>query len=347
MSRFPLFVFAVATSLFTAQHGHALTKRSDTIRVAVTLPYLADVAREIGGEAVEVSTLVRPGIDPHQIQTTPALALQVASADLLIENGMQLEAWIPRLVAAANNESLAPGGDRHLFATNGLRAREIPTPQEIEEGLHVHPAGNPHIWLDPLNLKGIAENVEQGLARVSPERAEEWAERRIQFQARIDKAFFGSELVALVGGRTLEKLHRAGRLISFLEGKEFRDRKLIDLLGGWLARARSIPDREIFAYHSTWTYFAATFGFEVVATLEEKPGIPPGPAHLEKLSKLADERGVQRVVSPPYYPRARIEGFAQRIGAPLSLLPTQPGEEGSQNLFEMIDVILERLESRP
>ena len=343
-----LAVGMLLASAFTLVHlvpASANESPQETIRVAVTLPYLAEIAKAVGGDRVEVMTLVRPGVDPHHIQTTPALALQVAQADLLIENGMQLESWVPQLVAASENLELAQGASRHSFATNGLRALEIPDADEMAAGGHVHPAGNPHIWLDPLNFKGVAENIEQSLIGIAPSKASEWTKNRIEFQRQVDEAFFGSELVAIVGGRTLERLHRAGRLIPFLESKEFRNQKLIELLSGWLARAHRLPRNGIFTYHRTWSYFADTFGINVVATLEEKPGIPPGPAHLEKLSQLALEHNITLVVAPPYYPRTRIEGFAQRVGASLALLPTQPGEEGTKNLFEMVDLILERLET--
>jgi len=272
--------------------------------------------------------------------------MQVGTADLLLENGMQLEAWIPRLVAAAGNEELAPGRSRHRFCTNGLVALEIPTAEDIAAGGHVHPAGNPHIWLDPLNLKVISQNVESALAALQPRLAPTFAERRVQFERRIDEAFFGAKLVELIGGRSLEKLHRGGRLQAFLEKKTLRNgTRLIDLLGGWLARARSMPNRRLFSYHSTWSYFVRSFGFEVVATLEEKPGIPPGPAHIEALKRIADDTNTSVVVAPPYYPRTRIEGFAERIGGQFTLLPTQPGEEGARDLFDMVDRIFERIEN--
>jgi ABC-type Zn uptake system ZnuABC Zn-binding protein ZnuA len=270
--------------------------------------------------------------------------VQLGKADLLLENGMQLEAWVPRLVDASGNDRLAPGADRHWFATNGLVALEIPTAEDIAAGGHVHPAGNPHIWLDPLNLKIIARNVESALSTAAPAARERFAARRVEFERRIDEAFFGEELVAILGGRTLDRLHRAGRLQGFLGAKELAGEPLSDRLGGWLARARALPDKRIFTYHSTWSYFARSFGLEVVATLEEKPGIPPGPGHLEELSRIARDKAVRVVVAPPYYPASRIQGFAERIGAQFTLLPTQPGEMGSADLFDMVDTALGRIE---
>ena len=84
----------------------------------------------------------------------------------------------------------------------------------------------------------------------------------------------------------------------------------------------------------------------MVATLEEKPGIPPGPAYLESLGERARADGVRIVIAPPYYPSVRIRGFAERIGGAAVILPTQPGEaQGTDDVFEMFDTILDELEA--
>ena len=318
----------------------------EELLVVTSLPYIADIARHVGGDEVNAVSLVPPGVDPHHVELSPAQLAELRGADLFLENGMQLEAWAPQVLEATGRADLAQGARAHAFVTNGIAPLEIPTEAELAAGGHVHAAGNPHAWLDPLNLKLVAGNIAGALSRVAPERRAGFEERRVAFEKRIDVAFFGAELEALLGGRVLDRLHRSGRLIAFLEGREVKGEKLIDKLGGWLARARALPTSKVFSYHSTWSYFESAFGIEVVATLEEKPGIPPGPAYLDQLGARARAEGVRLVLSPPYYPTVRIEGFAERIEGAALILPTQPGEaEGTDDVLAMFEHILAALEA--
>ncbi|MEM7307352.1 MAG: metal ABC transporter substrate-binding protein [Planctomycetota bacterium] len=319
---------------------------AETLFVVTSLPYIADVVRQVGGEDVEAVSLVAPGVDPHHVELTPAQLSQLRRSDLFLENGMQLESWAPRVLEASGRAELAQGGSAHAFVTNGIRPLEVPTAAEAQAGGHSHAAGNPHAWLDPLNLKVVANNVADALSAVAPERRSAFQERYVEYAKRVDAAFFGEELEALLGGRTLDRLHRSGRLIDFLEGREVRGEKLSGKLGGWLGRARALPEKKVFTYHRTWSYLEQAFDLEVVATLEEKPGIAPGPAYLEELSGRARSEGVRLVLAPPFYPSVRIEGFAERIGGTALILPTQPGEaEQTDDLFRMFDRILATLET--
>ncbi|MEX1025877.1 MAG: metal ABC transporter substrate-binding protein [Planctomycetota bacterium] len=329
--------------LSTAQ---ASVPAAEPLVVVTTMPYIADIARSVGGPHVRATALIAPGVDPHHVELTPKQITELRGADLFLENGMQLEAWAPRVLEASGRRDLAQGAAAHAFVTNGIAALEIPTEADLAGGGHVHAAGNPHAWLDPRNLKTVATNVADALARVRPAERDGFQARKLAFEKRLDQAFYGAELEALVGGRTLERLQRGGRLIAFLESREVDGAALIDRLGGWLGRARALPTKRLISYHRTWSYLEAAFELEIVATLEEKPGIPPGPAYLESLSQLAADQGVRLVIAPPYYPRVNSEGFAERIDGVFQVLPTQPGEaEDTFDVFALFDRILDRLEA--
>jgi len=318
---------------------------TDKLFVVTSLPYIAEVVRQVGGEEVEAVSLVAPGVDPHHVELSPAQLAQLRRADLFLENGMQLESWAPRVLEASGRADLAQGERGHGFVTNGIAPLEVPAGAQAQAGGHSHSAGNPHVWLDPLNLKIIANNVAADLSRLAPEHRSDFQKRSVAYAKLIDAAFFGKDLEALIGGRTLDRLHRSGRLVEFLESKEVRGEKLIGKLGGWLGRARALGDKKVFTYHRTWSYLEQALGLEVVATLEEKPGIPPGPVYLEKLSGLARSKAVRIVLAPPFYPSVRIQGFAERIGGTALILPSQPGEaEQTEDLFAMFDQILSALE---
>lgn len=324
--------------------GSAPALAQEKTRVVTTLPYLADVARRVGGDLVEVEALAPPGMDPHFIIPTPAHSVTLGRAEVFIENGITLELWSERVIDGARNQQIRPGFPGHVYAGQGIRPLQVPKNPTRASG-DVHLAGNPHVWLDPLNLKHVARNVEATLRTVRPEGAATFEANRIAFEERIDEAFYGPELVRMLGSATLDRLVQTGRLRAFLAERKYRGAPLSEKAGGWLRRAIELEGLKLISYHQVWTYFAAAFSLPVVATIEEKPGIPPSPSHLEQLEQIARAEGVRVVVCAPYYPLSRAEGVAERIGGVAVVLPTQPGEaEGTGDVFALFDAIFTRLE---
>lgn len=317
--------------------------QEDKALVVTTLPYLGDVARKVGGELITVEVLAPSGQDPHFIVPTPARAVVLGRADALIENGIQLELWSERVIDLARNQGVRPGSRGHAYAAQGIRPLGVPRNQTRASG-DVHVGGNPHVWLDPLNLKKIAKNVEAVLANVKPAHAKTFATNRAAFEAELDEAFFGKTLLKILGTGLLTRLQKQGRLVGFLKKKTLKGKPLTEYAGGWLARALALGDLTIISYHQVWMYFEAAFGIRVVGTIENKPGIPPSPGHLSELKEVAKANGTRVVVTAPFYPFSRAEGVAERIGGQAVVLPTQPGEQGTKDLATLFDTIFTRLE---
>ncbi|MEZ6196643.1 MAG: metal ABC transporter substrate-binding protein [Planctomycetota bacterium] len=315
------------------------------IPVVATLPYLGEIVERVGGDFVTVSVLAKPGQDPHFIEPTPENIVRVSKARLFVENGMQLEGWSTSLLQNAGNAELMPGQRGHCYATNGIVAVEVPDAATLAAGGHVHRAGNPHVWLDPVNLKIAARNVERSLAVLLHRETATLAANRIAFEKELDEATFGKELLALIPARRLEELHRQRGLIPFLKSKKYKGKPLAARAGGFLGRALALGDLKLVTYHRTWSYFESAFGFEVVGTVESKPGVEPSPVHLVRLAELAKEKNARIVLSPPYYPSRNVEGAASRIGAAARILPTQPGESAAaKDLVSMLDAIFDEIE---
>ncbi|MCB9832477.1 MAG: zinc ABC transporter substrate-binding protein [Planctomycetes bacterium] len=335
-------LFLLLTGVSPAQAG--AQDEAPRFRVVVTLPYLGELVKAIGGDLVQVEVLFDAGQDPHDVQVAPGMTASLKQARLFVENGMTLESCSPRLLASAGQSEILPGKSGHCYASDGIVALERPDPATLAAGGHIHAAGNPHVWLDPINLKVMARNVEKALGRSLFQYRDDLATRRAAFEARIDEAMFGAELVKLLGGQRLEKLHRTGELAAFLDERNYRGEPLARRAGGWWRRARDLPTRRFVSFHRTWSYLERAFALEIVGTLEEKPGIPPSPAHLEHLARVVAEQGVAAVIAPPYYPRSRIDGFAEKVGLLPLVLPSQPGEAGApSDLFGFYDRILDLL----
>lgn len=322
-----------------------VARAADKTEVVTSLPYLAEVVRAVGGDRVSVRALAPPGEDPHYISTSPKQTALLRKAQLFVENGVALEPWTAKVLKAAQNPAIQPGQPGHVYAATGIRTMDRPTKAEVEAGGHVHAGGNPHVWLDPLNLKQIARNVAGALSKVDPSSSATFEANRKSFEKRLDAALYGEKLAKLLGARTLDKLYHGGRLASFLKSKKYKGKPLIELAGGLLARSLALRGAPVFTYHSTWRYLEVSFGLQVVGTVEEKPGIPASPAHLGKLRSISKQRGARLVLVAPYYPLTRAQAFAKEIGGQAVVLPTQPGEAGAPaDLLEFYSDLFARLE---
>ena len=134
------------------------------IKVVASFSILGDMVKNVGGDRVEVTTLVGPNGDAHVYQPTPADAKAVASADLVVVNGLGMEGWMDRLIQTSGYKGPI------VVATKGIKPREM-TKEEEEE--HEHGARHehkidPHAWQNLSNGRIYAENMAQGLSKVDP-----------------------------------------------------------------------------------------------------------------------------------------------------------------------------------
>ncbi|MBI4576544.1 MAG: zinc ABC transporter substrate-binding protein [Planctomycetes bacterium] len=320
----------------------SLAGAASPLRVVSTLPTPGEIAREVGGDEVQVEVLAQGWSDPHSISPTPALMSRVREADLFLEIGLGLELWAERVIEGSGNPRIRPGQPGWCRVTDGLPRLEVPTRVDRSEG-DLHPDGNPHMWLDPLYVRRMAEAVEAALARLRPEAAAGFAERRAAFQRRLDAGLFGEELVGLVGGDRLARAAWNGGLEGLL-ARPYKGAPLADRLGGWLARARALAGRTVIVYHKSWVYFAQRFGLEVVGTVEEKPGIPPSAAHRERLWALSRERGVRTIAYEAWYDARIPRLLAEETGALAVEVPLEiGGVPEATDYSTLLDTILARL----
>jgi zinc/manganese transport system substrate-binding protein len=164
--------------------GTAVPKK---LNVVATTPDLAAIAREIGGDAVEVKALAKPTEDPHFVDAKPSHLVTLNRADVLIEGGAELElGWLPPLLDNARNDKIAPGAPGRIVASQGIRMLEVPATFDRSKG-DVHSLGNPHFLLDPLDVKIVAANIADHFAQVAPASAELFKANLNRFDARVDR----------------------------------------------------------------------------------------------------------------------------------------------------------------
>jgi len=170
---------ALLLSLSAASAGAAL-------RVVATLPDVADITRQIGGDRVSVETIARGSQDPHKVPVKPSFVTKLNRADALVVQGLGLEhTFLPALLEVASNSKILPTGAAYIDASVYVQPLEVPTSQNRSQG-ELHPLGNPHFNLDPVQGKRMARAIAEGLARVDPAGAASYQEGLDRYTALLD-----------------------------------------------------------------------------------------------------------------------------------------------------------------
>ena len=159
---------------------------SGQLRVVATTPDLASVAREIGGNRVNVVALAKPTEDPHYVDAKPSHVVTLNRADALIEGGAELElGWLPPLLENSRNRKIAAGAAGRIVASEGIKMLEVPTSFDRSKG-DVHSLGNPHFLIDPVDVKIVAGNIADHFARIDPASAATYRSNLAKFNTRLD-----------------------------------------------------------------------------------------------------------------------------------------------------------------
>jgi zinc/manganese transport system substrate-binding protein len=178
------------------------------LRVIASFSILGDIVAQVGGEQVEVTTLVPAMGDAHVFQPTPSHARAVAGADMLVINGLNFEPWLDRLVTASGFKG------RHVVAAEGIKPREMGGHGHAhhqhgpggDDDHDDHGVADPHVWHDLQRMQTYIANIAQGLAAADPAHAEAYRTRG---------AAYAGELKALDTWAAAEigKLPRAHRKV--------------------------------------------------------------------------------------------------------------------------------------
>ncbi len=315
---------------------------AEPIQVVTTLPVYAAVAREVGGERLEVRSISRGDEDAHFVKPKPSFALMLRRADLFVTSGLDLELWAPVLIDKSGNRAIREGAPGYVSASRGVPLLDIPASPDRSAG-DVHIYGNPHFLTNPLNVKIVAANITAGLARVDPPGAAAYEAGREHFSRHLDEALYGAELLGILGAEVLDPLARQGGLLRFLGSQEYQGRPLIERLGGWLGRARPLRGRRIVAYHKNWIYFAEVFGLELAGYVEPKPGIPPSARHVHRLIEQIREEHIEVLLAASYFSARQVETIAERTGCRPVRVPLGPVEGGPADYFTLVDLWIEEL----
>jgi zinc/manganese transport system substrate-binding protein len=302
------------------------------LKVVTTLAVLEALAKEVGGNLVEVASLSSASEDPHFVKAKPTFKRQVSEADLFIQAG-GLELWVPQVISASNNPKLT--GNGLLTASTGVKFLEIPEKLSRDQG-DIHSEGNPHVWLSPLAALKMSENIKNALIAKDPSHKDQYEKNFLAFKTKLAHALFGAPLVKAAGSIDfLFRLHQGKKLHDYMK-------KRPALMGGWVALAKKI-DYPFVTYHSVWSYLAHEFDLKIFADIEEKPGLPPSLRYQNELIKKLQANNVRHIVAATYYVgyQKLIDLIADKIGGQKIFIDAD--SRPNESYIDMINRILQTL----
>lgn len=252
-------------------------------RLVATLPDLGAIARAVVGDDAEVVVLAEPNQDPHYVDPRPSFLVTLSRADLLLYNGLELEVgWLPPLVTNARNARIQPGAIGHVDASRYVSTKlQVPAGQVDRAMGDIHPGGNPHFLLDPAAAAEVAQGLAGQLALVDGKNAIAYARRAESFASEV--------------ARLAER-----------ERARFA--------------ALDPAARRVVVYHDSLPYLVRWLGLDQVATIENKPGIKPSPAHVARVTELMRARGVKVILQERWHPEGIAKNLATLSGAKLVAL---------------------------
>jgi zinc/manganese transport system substrate-binding protein len=156
------------------------------LNVVATTADLGSIAREIGGDHLDLTTLAKPTEDPHFVDAKPSLILKLNRADVVLEGGAELEiGWLPRLLDEARNVKLAAGAPGRVACAQGVPLKELPATLDRSKG-DIHAAGNPHYIVDPANAKIVARNITEAFCALDEKSSAVYRASLRKFTAALD-----------------------------------------------------------------------------------------------------------------------------------------------------------------
>lgn len=162
-----IFISLLSLFLLASCTGQDSASTDAKLHIVATTTIVADVVRQIGGESIELVTLLPIGADPHSFSPSPADMTAIADADLIFANGAGLEEFLDPLIESADAE------DKLIRVSDGITLIEKETEDtEIDHAEDGHHEGeDPHTWTDPNNVILWTKTIETALSQADPENA--------------------------------------------------------------------------------------------------------------------------------------------------------------------------------
>lgn len=196
-------IFVLFIALFASSYASAL-------EVFACEPEWGSLVEELAGDNANITVATTAFQNPHGLQARPSLIAAVRRADLIVCTGADLEiGWLPLLLRRSGNPNIQVGNPGYFLAADYVRRIEIPKTISRSQG-DVHPQGNPHIHLDPRNVKRVADALAERITQLDPVNSAFYQTQLDDFQVRWEDASMQWEERAIqLDGLRLASHHRS------------------------------------------------------------------------------------------------------------------------------------------
>ncbi len=333
---FALFVWGLTSAQAQSPSSNA------RLNVAATVPELGSLVRDIGGDHVAVTVFAKGTEDPHFVEAKPSFVKILSRADLFVQIGMGMEiGWAPTLLQQARNRRIVPGAPGYINASTVIAPLQVASGTVDRSMGDVHPEGNPHYLLDPIQSLAVAQLIRDRLNGLTPSIKEDVETRYTTFHQRIGTGLVGAPLATKYDVEKLALLANHGKLAEFLESQGE-----LDLLGGWLGRMRAYRGTRVVVDHNQWVYFARRFGLDIVGLMEPKPGLPPTTRHLRTLIKTMRSQDVKLILLGTYFDPRHARFLAKHTKAKVVNMAHQvSARPEADTYFRMMDYNIQQIQT--
>ncbi|WP_372367307.1 metal ABC transporter substrate-binding protein [Candidatus Uabimicrobium sp. HlEnr_7] len=244
------------------------------VSIITSTPNQAFLVKEIGKDKVKVESLLKPREDMHFLDVNPVFMNKLYFADIFVETGLGAEPWVLPLLQGAKNRKILRQNIGNVNAARGIAPLGIPSSISRDLG-DVHPQGNPHYLLDPVNSKIVAGNIYKTLIRIAPQHTNFFKQNLISYNKKLRSSLI----------KWLKKVKPHKGKIKFV------------------------------SYHELWPYFSRRFGLVQIGTIEPKPGIQPSSRHIQNLIAQMKAQNCRLIIVAKIYPLNQVRYIAEKTGA--------------------------------
>ncbi len=315
------------------------TNKENKPKVAATIFPIYDITRQIGGEDLEVVSILPPGGSPHYFEVNPSLLKNLKGTGTIFMIGQELDGWVEKIVDNIDSAELVD-----LSQSINLKEFEEHDDHEEheEEGEHHEDEHEEHADHDHHEHEEIHEDHhdEESHHEDHDDHEGDHEHEHEHAHGENDPHYWLSPDNAKVIANViytelsedypaLEKDFRVRRDL-FINELETKNKE-------WKEKIAKVNNKNLVTFHDAFDYFADHFGLNILATFEPFAGKEPTPKYLANLEHIIEEKNIKAMYVEPQFSAASLESFANDNNVSLGILDPLGGEKERQTYIDLID----------
>ncbi|RME93852.1 MAG: zinc ABC transporter substrate-binding protein [Candidatus Hydrogenedentota bacterium] len=275
------------------------------LRVVTTSTDLASIAQIVGGDRVHAESLTPPDTDLHYVQARPDYILKVSRADVFIEIGLDLEIAWAPAILRQSRNAKVSKGSKG-FCDASTGIRILEKPT----GKVTRRMGDIHIYGNPHYWTDPVNGI----------------------------------IMAGTIRDCLTRVDPAGKSVYQKNYNQLKN-QLKQITIEYLKKLKPFFGTQVVAYHNEFVYFTKRFRLNIADYIEEKPGVPPGPGRIRKISEFIRKNHIRVILATPWSNLVYCRKVANNTGAKLLILPIETRSDYPTMLRTVLEELWKALKS--